>query len=206
MSRFVVVLFLPALLAAGSADALVEPELGVAFPDNIVIGTPAGRTTLVATGAGLRERTILKADVYTVVSYVRASADLGSQPIAAILALNAPKRLQMDLRRDVGREKLEGTLTKVIDANVEDRAPIAGDLATFFAYFPGDARKSDRIVFEYVPGVGLTTSLNGEVKGVIENFAFVTALWSVWFGQHPEDDYLARALVSRVGRRSATTR
>ncbi len=79
MSRFVVVLFLTALLAVGSADALVEPESGVAFPDSIVIGTPAGPTTLVATGAGLRERTILEADVYTVVSYVRASADLGSR-------------------------------------------------------------------------------------------------------------------------------
>ena len=72
------------------------------------------------------------------------------------------------------------------------------DLATFFAYFPDDAQESDEIVFDYVPGVGLTTRLNGQTKGVIESVAFVTALWSVWFGKHPEDDHLVRALVSRV--------
>jgi hypothetical protein len=199
MSRSVVVLVLSVLGAAGSVQALVEPKSGVEYPDRVVVDTPAGPTTLVATGAGLRERTILKADVYTVVSYVQESAELGADPVAAILTLDAPKRLQMDMRRDVGQGKLESTLTKVIAANVGDLSPIAADLATFFAYFPGDARKSDRIVFQYVPGVGLTTSLNGETKGVITNVAFVTALWSVWFGRYPEDGHLARALVSGVG-------
>jgi protein-S-isoprenylcysteine O-methyltransferase Ste14 len=187
-----------ALYAGGSTQALVESKSGVEYPDTVVVETPAGPVTLVATGAGLREKTVLNADVYTVVSYIEDSAELGRPLAAAILTLDAPKRLQMDMRRHVGHGKLEETLTTVIHANVEDHASIARDLATFFAYFPDDAQDSDEIVFDYVPGVGLTTRLNGEKKGVIENFAFVTALWSVWFGEHPEDGSLQRALVSQV--------
>jgi hypothetical protein len=198
MPRSLIALAMLALMAPGPATALVEPETGVEYPDSLVVVTPQGRTTLVVTGAGLRERTLLQADVYTVVSYVPARADLEPAPAAAILALDAPKRLQMDMRRNVSRGKLEGTITRVMAANVDDLAPLAADLKTFFGYFPGDARKSDRIVFDYVPGVGLTTSLNGEVRGVITDFAFVTALWSVWFGRKPEDAGLTRALVSQV--------
>ncbi len=200
MTGIVAVLILPCLALAGVARAVVEPESGAEYPDSVVVETPSGPTTLVVTGVGLRERTILKADVYTIASYVDASAELGEAPVAAILALDGPKRLQLDMRRDVDRGKLEENLTRVINANAEDPAAVADDLATFFGYFPGDARKADRIVFEYVPGVGLTTRLNDEVKGVIDNFAFVTALWSVWFGRDPEDDHLARALVSQLPR------
>jgi hypothetical protein len=198
MSRCLFVLFLPLLLTAGAATALVEPKSGVTYPDSVVIDTPVGPATLIATGAGLREKSFLKKDVYTIVSYVHAATDLGADPVASIRTLNVPKRLQLDMRRDVGREKLEATLTKAIATNVEDLAPIAADLETFFSFFTDDARESDCVVIEYVPGIGLTTSLNGEVKGVIDSFTFVTALWSVWFGQNPQDDQLVRALVSQV--------
>jgi hypothetical protein len=198
--RFTVLVALAILFAVASADAIVEPKSGAEYPDRIVVTTPAGRATLVATGVGLREKTFLKADVYTIVSYVDDGAALGQARAAEILSLDAPKRLQMDMRRKVGRDLLVDTLTATIYANVGDRESIAADLATFFAYFQGDAQDGDRIVFDYVPGIGLTTSLNGEVRGVIANFAFVTALWSVWFGKHPEDAQLMRDLVSRVGR------
>lgn len=186
------------LLPAPVAMALTEPKTGVEYPDSVVVVTPTGEHTLAATGAGLREKTFLKADVYTIVSYIDASAAIDTTPALAILELDAPKRLQMDIRRHVPQKKLESALTRAIAANVDDVGAVADDLAAFFAYFPGDAREGDRVVFDYLPEVGLTTCLNGEVKGVIANKAFAKALWSVWFGRSPEDDHLVRALVSRL--------
>jgi hypothetical protein len=188
------------VLLAASASAIVEPKTGREYPDRIAVETPAGTATLIATGAGLREKTVMKVDVYTMVSYVDQTAVLSATPTDAILTLDVAKRLQMDLRRHVGRDKLVGSFLETIEANFSERDSFADDLRTFLAYFDRDAQKDDVIVFDYVPQVGLTTSLDGEVKGVIDNLAFVTALWSVWFGKHPADARLTQALVSQVGR------
>lgn len=200
MTRTTILLALFGLLATAPVAAVVEPKTGTEYPDQITIDTPAGPATLVATGAGLREKTMLKVDVYTIVSYVDGAVALGADPATTILSLDAPKRLQMDLRRGFSREKLVGAFVESIERNYADRGPFAADLEVFLAYFQRDAQTGDKIVFEYVPKVGLTTSLNGEVKGVIGNVAFVQALWSGWFGKYPVDAQLARALVSLVGR------
>jgi hypothetical protein len=42
--------------------------------------------------------------------------------------------------------------------------------------------------------VGLTTELNGEVKGTIANPALTEALWTVWFGEKPANKGLRKAL------------
>jgi hypothetical protein len=198
--RIVVLLALSTLVAASAASALVESKTGTEYPDRITVETPAGPATLVATGVGLREKTVMKVDVYTIVSYVDETAALGGAPADAILALDGPKRLQMDLRRSFSREKLVNSFVESIDRNFEDRSPFAADLERFLAYFQRDAKSGDRIVFDYAPQTGLTTSLNGEVKGVIRNAAFVQALWSVWFGMHPVNESLTRALVAQAAR------
>ena len=71
-------------------------------------------------------------------------------------------------------------------------------MATFEGYFDRDARDGDVIIFDYCPATGLTTTLNGEVRGVITNPAFVEALWSVWFGKKPASDGLKKHLLSAV--------
>jgi hypothetical protein len=197
--RTMILLVTLGMLVAASANAVVEPKTGTQYPDRIAVETPAGPAALVATGAGLREKTVMKVDVYTIVSYVDEVAVLGPTPAATILTLDAPKRLQMDLRRGFSRDKLVGAFVETIDRNYPDRAAFAADLETFLAYFQRDAQSGDKIVFDYAPQIGLTTSLNGETRGVITNFAFVTALWSVWFGEHPVDGRLMNALVSRTG-------
>jgi hypothetical protein len=173
------------LLAAGQAAGIVESKTGTEYPDTVTIPTAAGDQVLVVTGAALREKTMLKVDVYTVASYVAEGADLGGDRAAALLTLDAPKRLRMDLRRSFSRDKLIGAFREVIEKNYPDLTPIAEDLAAFEGYFTRDAQSGDVILFTYVPGQGLATELNGEVTGTITNTAFVEALWSVWFGAEP---------------------
>lgn len=173
------------LMMAVRAAAIVEPKTGTEYPDTITITTDAGDQVLKATGTALREKTMLKVDVYTIASYVPETASLGADPAAAIWNLDAAKRLRMDLRRSFSREKLINAFREVIEKNYPDISPFAEDMKTFEAYFTRDAKSGDVILFTYLPGVGVTTELNGEVKGTIANPKFVEALWSVWFGREP---------------------
>jgi hypothetical protein len=181
-----------------AATAVVEPKTKTEYPDQIAVEIPAGTATLKATGVGLREKTFMKVDVYTIVSYIPAEVTLTGEPGAAILKLDAPKRIQMDLRRGFSREKLINSFKEVIEKNFDDTAAFAADQETFFAYFDRDAQDGDQLIFDYVPGTGLTTQLNGEIKGVIANPAFAEALWTVWFGEKPASGGLKKALLSAL--------
>ena len=194
------------LLVAREATAgeLLEPRTGTVYPDRVTIEQEDRRAVLRATGAGVRLRTLLKTEVYTMASYVSAGLDrlrlagaLGGAA-EAIRTFDVPKRLQMDLRRGVSRQKLVDTFVAVIARNYPDTGLFSADLDVFLSYFDRDAQKGDRLVFDYLPGVGLITTVNGEVKGAIANPAMAEALWTVWFGEKPADGNLKRDLTAGV--------
>ena len=179
-----------------AAAAITEPKTGTEYPDTTVVSCGDGGTELTATGVGLREKTFLKVDVYTIASYAPAGMDLGDDPGRTLLLdVDAPKRLRMDLRRSFSRDKLIGAFTEVIEKNYDDVSPFEADMALFTTYFDRDAEDGDVILFDWCPGTGLTTTLNGEAKGLIDNPAFAQALWTVWFGSKPADDGLKKDLL-----------
>ena len=188
-------LFLP--LVAG---AVVEEKSGTEYPDEVTVEAGGESHSLVVTGVGLREKTIMKVDVYTIVSYVAADAALAGDDLGlALQDYDGVKQIRMDLRRSFSREKLCGAFTGVIDKNFDDQSAFASDTDVFLAYFDRDAEDGDVLVFTYVPGQGLRTTLNGEEKGTITNVEFVKALWSVWFGKKPANDGMKKALLSELG-------
>ncbi|MCB1182714.1 chalcone isomerase family protein [bacterium] len=186
------------LVVAPAALAIVEPDTETEYPDTITL--TAGDTSygLKATGVGLREKTFLKVDVYTIVSYVSDAASLGANAGTELVDLDAPKQIRMDLRRSFSREKLIDALVGVIEKNYDDTSAFDADMETFQGYFTRDAQEGDVIIFTYLPGTGLTTNLNGEDKGVIANFAFTRALWTVWFGSKPADKGLKEDLLGAL--------
>ncbi len=195
LSLLATVLFV--VCAVAPAVAVTESDTGKEYPDAVAYDCAGEDLTLIATGVGLREKTFLKVDVYTIVSYMLEGTTLGDADDALVM-LDAPKRIRMDLRRSFSREKLCNAFTDVIDKNYDDTAAFATDLETFLAYFTLDAAEDDILVFDYCPGVGLTTTLNGDVKGVLENKAMAEALWTVWFGRKPANDGLKRDLLSAL--------
>ncbi|MBU8871828.1 MAG: chalcone isomerase family protein [Gemmatimonadales bacterium] len=202
MKKFVafpVLLTLVFLLLPLTSGAVTESKTGTEYPDEITVGQGDQSVTLVATGVGLREKTFLKVDVYTIVSYIHDQAKIEGDADQAIITLKAPKRLQMDLRRGFSRDKLINAFVEGIEANYEDLTPFATDMETFKGFFTRDAEENDKIIFHYCPAVGLTVELNGENVGVIENFEFVQALWTVWLGQKPANDGLKKNLVAEIG-------
>lgn len=180
------------------AFAVTEPETETEYPDTLELAVGDGMVSLQATGVGLREKTFMKVDVYTIVSYVAADAHLGDEPHRTLRELEAPRRIQMDLLRGFSREKLVNSFAEVIEKNYDDLAPIQADMDVFMSYFDRDARDGDRLVFTYTPGVGLVTELNGKVRGTIRSAAFATALWTVWFGDKPADEGLRDDLLQAL--------
>lgn len=196
MSRMLIVACLLAVpLVAG---AITEPKTEMEYDDQVLVSANGQDISLIATGVGVREKTFAKVDVYVIVSYVEVGTELGDDPGAALRTLDVPKHIQMDLRRGFSRDKLIGAFEDVIKKNYKDMSAFEADMTAFFAYFDRDAEEGDEIVFTYLPGVGLTTKLNGAVKGTIENPAFVEALWTVWFGEKPASGGLKKDLLKAL--------
>ncbi len=194
--RIALLIALASLALPLAAGAIVEPKTGTEYSDTIDLGIAGESITLKATGVGLREKTFMKVDVYTIVSYVNDSF-VGTDG-RDVVAYDAPKRLQMDLRRGFSREKLVNSFSETIEKNYDDLTAFEADMATFLAYFDRDAQENDVLIFDYAPGVGLTTTLNGEIKGVIANVAFTEALWTIWFGEKPASGGLKKGLLSAL--------
>ncbi len=190
--------------ARDQAGSLVEPKTKTVFAERVTVAHGGKSATLVATGVGLRTRTIMKVDIYTIASYVCETADLAALAAGAdgaasgLVTLDLPKRIQMEVRRDVGRDRLIGGLTSSIADDAARNPELQADLDRFVGLFDRDARKGDRIVFDYVPELGLVASVNGDVLGTITGTAMMRALWKVWLGEKPIDAGLKRDLVARV--------
>ena len=177
-----------------TATAITEPDTEKVYEDALTINGQE----LVVTGVALREKTFLKVDVYTIVSYVKKGAFLGEDKAAGILNLEEPKMLQMDLTRGFSNKKLKNAFSEVIEDNYDDMSAFQSDMDTFLAYFTADAEEGDQIIFGYCPAEGLTTKLNGKELGVIDNVEFMKALWTVWFGAKPADKGMRDRLISAI--------
>lgn len=194
-----VLLSLLVLVLPPTAGAIVEPDTEMEYEDTVTIEADGASHTLTVTGVGLREKTFMKVNVYVIVSYLIEGTNLeGQDQGVALLNLDAPKMIKMDLVRGFSREKLCNAFKDVIEENYDDLSAFSTDMDSFLAYFTADAQDGDELVFTYLPGLGLKTVLNGEDKGVIKNFEFAKALWTVWFGQDPASDSLKEDLLSRV--------
>ncbi len=175
-----------------TALAITEPDTETVYEDAITVNG----TDMVVTGVALREKTFLKVDVYTIVSYVKKGVSLGEDKAAGLLNLEEPKMLQMDLTRGFSNKKLKNAFSEVIEDNYDDMSAFQSDMDTFLAYFTADAEEGDRIIFGFCPAEGLKTSLNGTELGVIDNVAFMKALWTVWFGAKPANEDMRDNLVA----------
>ena len=186
------------LLLPVTAGAIVEPDTKMEYDDTVTIDSEVGNYNLIVTGVGLREKSFKKVNVYVIVSYAIEGAKLEGDQGVALLNLDAPKMIRMDLVRGFSREKLVNAFKDVIVKNYDDLSPFQAEMDEFFAYFKNDAEEGDKLVFTYLPSVGLKTTLNGEDQGVITNFEFVKALWTVWFGEKPANDGLKKDLLVKI--------
>lgn len=145
--------------------------------------------TLVLNGMGLRERFFV--DVYVAGLYLPSPESSGE----AVLADDAPRRLEMAFVRDVTRQQICDAWTGSLEANRPDApAELEASFETLCSWME-DVSDGDRMVFTYVPGEGTTIEVTGEGKGTVAGKEFADALFASFVGEHPATGKLKRGLL-----------
>ncbi|MBW8848777.1 MAG: chalcone isomerase family protein [Burkholderiales bacterium] len=150
---------------------------------------------LVLNGAGIRYKFVIK--VYTAGLYLTTKAST----TAEVLAAHGPKRIHIQMLRDIDGNELGKLFTKGMEANVsrEDFAKSINGVLKLSEIFASrkQLNSGDNFSVDYVPGVGSTLLLNGKsvMSEPIKEPEFFTALLRIWLGDKPADDNLKEALL-----------
>lgn len=179
------------LALAGPAAALTID--GTNFDDNVRLS----EADLKLNGAGFRAVAWLKG--YAAGLYLTERA----RTPAAAIAAPGPKRLQMKMLVEVEAQEF----VKAIDKGIRRNTPAAEQpkLAERQQQFSravlalGKVRKGDVVNLDYLPGRGMTMTVNGRVRGaVLPGDDFYAAVLRIFIGDIPVDDALKAGLLGRA--------
>ncbi|WP_241073218.1 chalcone isomerase family protein [Achromobacter insuavis] len=181
-------LILAACLAAAPALAADVEVAGVRVPEQLSEGGHA----LVLNGAGLRTKFVVK--VYVAALYASAR----SQDAKALIDSNEPRRMRLQLLRDVDSKSLDTALQEGLRDNTDKQEHAAlqqhaNRLSALMAEI-GSAREGDVIDLDF-DARGVTITDNGKQRGRIDDPAFARALLRVWLGDNPAQSSLKKALL-----------
>jgi len=182
--RNLVTMVMGLALAAGVHAADVA---GVDIPDKANVGGQ----DLVLNGAGVRSRMVFK--VYVGSLYVPAKTKT-----AADVYAKAPRRVQLNMLRDVTSDQMVDALTEGLNQanSAAEAGAVKAQMAELAAILKsiGQLKEGNVLAFDFVDG-GTRVSLNGQAKGTIAGDAFNKALFNAWLGDKPVQDDLKKAML-----------
>jgi Chalcone isomerase-like len=184
----------PGTAAAAAATAAPPHPMEVAGVKYDGQAEVAGQK-LVLNGAGIRYKAIFK--VYTAGLYLTSRANTPD----GVLGNHGPKRLHIQMLRDIDGEELGKLFTKGMEQNATP--------AEFASAISGVLRMSEIFVqkkklntgesfgVDYIPGTGTVVFVNGKpMPGEpIKEPAFFNLLLKIWLGKSPADNGLKTALL-----------
>jgi hypothetical protein len=178
--------FLTAMCIA-SLPALAADVGGVKLDDKISLGGQE----IVLNGAGIRTKFMVK--VYVGSLYVLAKATT-----AAAVYAKAPRRVQLNMMRDVGSDQMvEALVDGLKQANsAADVAAVKAqtdELASAMKSI-GQLKEGNVLTFDFVDGA-TKVGLNGAAKGSIAGEAFNKALLNAWLGDNAVQSDLKKAML-----------
>jgi hypothetical protein len=145
-------------------------------------------------GAGMRTKFVIK--VYAAGLYLPEK----SKAVAEILKQEGPRRVTLQMARDVSSEDFGKAFMEGLNDNVDkaEKQKIVAQIGKFGEMFAGvdGLKKGDVLHIDWIPGSGTVCELNG--KKLIENvpdIAFYNALLRIWLGDKPVDRSLKPALL-----------
>jgi hypothetical protein len=150
---------------------------------------------LVLNGAGVRYKFVVK--VYTAGLYLTHKS--GTTP--EVLSAPGPKRIHIQMLRDIDGNELGKLFTKGMEANSprEEFIKCINGVLKLSEVFASrkQLNSGDSFSVDYVPGLGSTLILNGKpvMTEPIKEPEFFTALLRIWLGDKPADDGLKDALL-----------
>lgn len=173
------------VFAVRSASA-VEVQ-GVQVSDHASVGG----SDLVLNGAGLRTKLFFK--VYVGSLYLPAKATTAQ----AVLA-QSPRRIQLNVLRDITAQQLIDSLNEGLVANTTDaeRQEIKSQIAALESIMRSfnETKAGSVVTLDYIGDV-THISLDGKERGAIGGGDFNRALTDIWIGAHPAQDDLKKALL-----------
>lgn len=178
-------------LSGGSAWAQVVEVANVKYEPTVDL---AGQKLLL-NGAGIRYKFVVK--VYTAGLYLAHKAGT----TAEVLAAPGPKRMHIQMLRDIDGNELGKLFTKGMEANSprEEFIKCINGVLKLSEVFASrkQLNSGDSFSVDYVPGLGSTLLLNGKplMTEPIKEPEFFTALLRIWLGDKPADDGLKDALL-----------
>lgn len=180
-------------MAAPAVPAVAATMEGVQFEDSTTI---AGNK-LQLNGLGLRAVSILKG--YVAGLYLSRKATTAEEAMAA----PGPKRVQMRLLLDAPPQVFNKALISGIrkNANEAQLAALQERTDQFEAMIgaAGSLGKGDTVNLDFVPGKGMTLSVNGKQQPEsIPGDDFYNAVLGIFIGEHPVDAKMKRGLLSQA--------
>lgn len=177
--------------AAPAAAAAPIEVAGVKYDGNVEV---AGQK-LQLNGAGIRYKAIFK--VYTAGLYMNAKATTPE----AVLANTGPKRIHIQMLRDIDGEELGKLFTKGMEQNAtreEFGRSITGVLRMSEIFVQKKKLKTgESFGVDYIPGTGTVVFVNGQLipGDPIKGEDFFNVLLKIWLGKSPADSDLKVALL-----------
>lgn len=173
---------------AAPAQAAEVQVAGQRIPEHV---SEDGRTLLL-NGAGLRTKFVVK--VYIAALYVTAR----SSDAAALITSAEPRRMRLQLLRDVDSKSLNDALQDGLRDNTpkEELAALkapADRLSQLMAEI-GTAKAGDVVDLDF-DARGVTLTDNGKPRGRIDSPEFARALLRVWLGDKPAQASLKKSLL-----------
>lgn len=178
------------LLTTGTASAIEAG--GVRFDDRITLGG----SELIANGAGTRTKFVF--DVYAMALYLPARANSAE----AVAAQKSPRRIALQLLRDVGAADFVEALRAGIQANLSEAEYLAlkPQIEQFAATLVAvkEVSKGTPVLIDYLPASGTRMTIAGQIRGKdIPGDAFYDALLKIWLGGKPVQADLKTKLLGK---------
>jgi hypothetical protein len=159
---------------------------GVKLPDQITL---QGKT-LKLNGAGLRQATILKINVYAAGLYLENASKDGE----AIANSDQLKSIEMGFMRDVTAKQMAEAFQEGFDKNcVAGCAELKPDIARLQGLMK-DMKKGETMAYHFLAN-GVEVMIRGQKAGSIGNRAFSHQLIRCWIGKNPPNAGLKEGLL-----------
>ena len=164
-----------AFVSFGIAQSFAAEIAGTKLPDQVTV---AGKT-LKLNGAGLRQATILKFNVYAAGLYLENSSHDGE----TIANSDSPKSIQMVFLRDVTAKQMSDAFAEGFDNNcTADCGRLKPDLAKLQGLMK-DMKKGETMAFNFADDV--TVLVRGQKVGSVGDKAFSHQIIRIWIGKSP---------------------
>lgn len=148
---------------------------------------------LVLNGAGIRYKAIFK--VYAIALYAQKAVHSNAEVLDAKLT----KRLRLVALRDVGGDEFGKLFARAIEENAtrDEFAKSIGAVVRMGQIFADQKQfsKGDVVDIDYVPGAGLALIVKGKQQELFKEPQFSSIMYKIWFGPHPPDTALQKALL-----------